>query len=197
MTVQRLLLVLVPALLVSCGSMGPPPTDEFYRLLLPAPAAQTMPVSQRNNVAFVAPFQASGLHGERALIYAYEDGTSLSQYHYHFWIDSPRIMLQQALVKHLESALGLTVLDTATRDANYLITGRIHRFERDSSNGDQTVVALHLEVRTGAAAVPVFSRRYERRQAIAADSVPAAVTAFNQLVAAIFSDFADDWAQSM
>ena len=42
--------------------------------------------------AIVPPFVASGLHGERALVYAHDDGTSLEQYTYHYRVDSPRLL---------------------------------------------------------------------------------------------------------
>jgi ABC-type uncharacterized transport system auxiliary subunit len=127
---------------------------------------------------YVPPFRADGLLSERALVYAHAGGTALEQYNYHFWVDSPRALLQQALLDELRSGLQVRVTREASRDANYSVNGRIIRFERASADGSTTAeLALEMEFFLRHETVAGFSRGYTRSLKLAEDTPQACATA--------------------
>ncbi len=192
MTGQRYLVFLLAVLMTGCGTLSAPPRDKFYRLQVAAAAAPAASLSP-TEVVFVAPFRASGLHGERALIYGHDDGTSLEQYTYHFWIDSPRRLLQHELADYLEGALGVRVVREPVRDARRAINGRIVRLERIAGSGaGQAAVALQFDVERRSGEVPELSRSYQRVIELSDDSVAALVAGINTATAEIFAQFAAD-----
>jgi ABC-type uncharacterized transport system auxiliary subunit len=172
-----------------CSSLSAPPRDNFYRLNISAPQGRT---AEQDSAAltFIAPFSASGLHGERALIYAHADGIALEQYNYHFWIDSPRTLLQTSLAEYLQDVLGVQVVLDATGEEEMTIRGRIVRFEREAAGGSgRGVVALQFDVFRGDGRVPLLTRRYESAVNVEEDSIAAVATAVNAATADVYARF--------
>ena len=195
MTLARIIViaaVILPSL--GCGSLSPPTKDMFYRLNLGSPAA-SIEIGDADDIIYVPPFGASGLHSERALIFAHDDGTSLEQHVYHFWIDSPRVMLQQALADHLRTASKAKVVVEPATSVEFVVRGRVHRFER--SNGGGAQVALNLALYGEDGAVPEFERDYERSIAVRDGSIAASVAALGEGTAEIFVAFTGDLRQHL
>ena len=175
-----------------CSSLSPPPRDNFYRLNISAPEGRSGE-QDSGALTFIAPFSASGLHGERALIYAHADGIALQQYNYHFWIDSPRTLLQTSLAEYLQEVLGVQVVLDATADEAMTIRGRIVRFEREAGDGPgRAVVELQFDVFREDSRVPVMTRRYDSAIDIEEDSIAAAATALNAATADVYARFSTE-----
>jgi ABC-type uncharacterized transport system auxiliary subunit len=186
----------VVALLVTvtagCGSLSPPPKDTFYRLDFELPEVQGASAEERA-VIYLPPFWASGLHSERALVFAHEDGASLEQQVYHFWIDSPRIMLQHALADHIRAAVGARVILEPATAAALTLRGRLRRLERTGSGGSSVAqVAVTLALYEANGSVPKFERDYESSIAASDHSVAAGVAALREGTKQIFTKFSGD-----
>ena len=186
---RAIAIMLLTTAVAGCGSLSAPPTDKFYRLQ-PEPQAAAAGDSA-GPVIFVPPFDASGLHSERALVYAAADGTTLEQYGYHFWIDSPRMLLQQALADQLRGSVARQVVLEPSAEAAYVIRGRIRQFERQASGG-VAQVSLAFEVRGRDASVPEFERVYTRSVELDGDSVAAYAAAAGAAARDVIGEFIRD-----
>jgi ABC-type uncharacterized transport system auxiliary subunit len=145
-------------------------------------------------IVYVPPFAASGLHGERAVVYAHADGTALEQYPYDYWIDSPRILLQQALLSALRAEGRVRAVSEPTSEAAFTTRVRLIDFERRATTGENGAAMLTLEfaLQGESMALPVFERQYTRTLALSADTVPAAVGALSQAVREVTEEIARD-----
>ena len=186
------LIALIFVAMTGCGSLSAPPKDTFYRLDLGLPVPQGESADAKD-VIYLPPFWASGLHSERALVFAHADGTSLEQQVYHFWIDSPRIMLQHALADHLRSVAGARVVLEPATLAAYTLRGRIRRFERTNSGGsDYAQVDLNIALYGSNGSVPEFERNYKSSIPVGGHSIAAGVAALNEGTKQIFTVFTGD-----
>ncbi|MGE0484774.1 MAG: ABC-type transport auxiliary lipoprotein family protein [Gammaproteobacteria bacterium] len=186
-------LAIAMVLITGCGSLSSPPADTFYRLA-PRAMSEVPPPAPEAALIFVPPFDASGVHGERALIYAHADDTTLEQYRYHYWIDSPRNMLQQGLADALRSRLGVHAVTEPVGAAGTL-RGRIVRFERlIGADGDRAVVAIHIDLMAEHGRVPLLTRDYEAAVAVRDDSIAGFVAAMNAAVDEVVTRIVDDFA---
>lgn len=193
----RRLLALLPAFLLSaCGVVGkspPLPEEHYYRLELAAPKPA---VSTLKGVVVVEALEAAAIYSRRPIVYS-EDAQhlTLQEYHYHFWIDPPPRLLQQALVAYLRQAQPeATVADEAGRALwDYRVSGRVLRFERLREGlGWQTAVDIELRVDAAGERRPLLVKNYTRNQAVGGESMEATVQAFAKAAAEIFADFLTD-----
>jgi uncharacterized lipoprotein YmbA len=178
----------VAVLVTACGA--PPKKDTFYRLPDAGPAAAA-DTAHGGPLLHVPPFSANGLVSERALVYARADGTSLEQYNYHFWVDSPRLMLQQALSAALASGLDARVVAEPMAGA-YSVRGRIERLERAAGKGPVARVELGLAVHAPAGGPAVFSRSYARALDPMDESVAASAAALGKASQDILAQFVSE-----
>lgn len=191
---RRSLLCLMLVSLVACGSLSSPPRDRFYRLHSFTPP--TTDATHAPRPLHVPPFEASGLHAKRALIYVHPDDTTLEQYSYHFWIDSPRVLLQSALGDYLREGLGAQVVGQPAAEAT-VVQGRVVRFERlahPDGGLDEAAVVLHFDVFEHGARVPSLSKRYAVMENLPEDTMAAYALAANRAVGQVFEQFLNDLA---
>lgn len=189
---QSLLLGVLTTLLCACSTLTPPPRDHFYRVQLEPLEMKTFDADEGGTI-FVAPLSASGLHSERAIISVSADGTTLLQSSYHFWIDSPRHMLQRELADYLSASLARPTTVEPMRGAEYVVRAHIQQFERITGAATPQVVAvLVFEVFAGDTELPVLSRRYARTREVGDATVAGAVRALNAATGEIFAAFAAD-----
>ncbi len=182
-------LSLALCLLVLSGCGGTPKKDTFYRL--PDAAGSAMVTVEDGPVLYIPPFGADGLHGERALIYAHDDGTTLEQYNYHYWVDSPRQLLQQALATHLRATHRIAL--TPSADAVHSLRGRIVRFERQGQGKNGTAeVELEFELLPADTDVPVFARRYARSAALSDDEIGSCAGALGRAAQEVLVELSTD-----
>ena len=164
-------------LLALAGCAATPPKDSFYRL--PATVASATVKVADGPIIYIPPFVADGLHGERALVYAHDDGTTLEQYTYHYWVDSPRLLLQQALAARLRGAHRVVTAPSA--DASYTLRGHIAKFERQGTGkGAKAEVSLEFELLPADTDVAQFARVYQRSVPLADDAMSSCAGALGQ-----------------
>ena len=97
------ILALLTAVLSGCGSVSPIPSDTFYRFAdLSAPSPQTK--AWTNGVIAIERVRASGIYKDRAIAVLNDDGVSLKQSKYHYWNDSPEVLIQQRILEHAMKA---------------------------------------------------------------------------------------------
>ena len=187
-----LVVVMGALLLTACAGFSEPKKDLFFRL--PELAATAPRESQpAGPIVYVPPFLASGVHGERALLYAHADGTSLEQYTYSYWVDSPRVLFQQALVEHLRAKSDRRVVVVPSADASHTVTGRIRKFERhDDGKHGVAEIALEFEVVSGDSVAADFVRSYARALVLNDDDVGRCAAALGGAAQEILAQFADD-----
>lgn len=174
--------------LCGCGSLSAPPKDRFYRLAA-VPAVASERTEGDGPLVYVAPLEASGLHAERAIVYAHDDGASLEQHGYHFWIDSPRVMFQHALAGRLAEDAGVRVVTMVTPEADYVIRGRIERFEQTGDRGGGAVAVALRAYEGTRAATPFLERTYARTEGGDGTGVRSSVSAIGVASSAIVDEF--------
>lgn len=192
MIVQQLAVATIALVLSACSSLSAPPRDNFYRL--PSAAKATTTASVTSAAVVVPPLRASGLHGERALVFAHPDGTRLEQYSYHYWIDSPRVLLQQALIERLKSGLGVQAIGEPSAQAEHTVVATIIRFERaDDGTTTSAMVELDFDVFNRQSRVPVMSQRYRHSEPLSDDSIAAAAVGIGAASSAVLDQFSNDY----
>jgi len=138
---------LLSGLLAGCfGSTPPPPRDHFYRLLVPAPRAETG--SRLPGVLLVRPLDADALLRERPILFSADGGThELQQHDYHYWTDPPPRMIQGQMVDYLSrTGFAASVVTPDLRvESDFEVRGRIKRLERLMGDGGPRV-AVELEL---------------------------------------------------
>ena len=177
------------ALVLAACSQPPVPEDHFYRIGVAAPQARPQPLAETIEVER---FIADGVVADRPIVYS-DRGSAheVQAYHYHFWVEPPTVMLQNQLVSFLRSAnVAKRVVTPELRiEPDYVVTGKIIRFEQVRGNPPGIAVELELALkRSGDDRVLVLESRKIEAQA-ANDSVAAAVAAISQAVTRLFQDF--------
>jgi ABC-type uncharacterized transport system auxiliary subunit len=181
------------SVLAGCG--GAPPKDSFYRLPV-FEAGDSMAPVDVGPIIYIPPFAADGLHGERALVYAHDDGTTLEQYTYHYWADSPRLMLQQALAARVRGTR--RVVTTPSAEARYTLRGRIDCLDvKGTAKGATAEVSLEFELSPVDTDVPEFTRSVKRSVALGDDRTSARAAALaaaaEDALASFVSDLNTNW----
>lgn len=184
--------------LMGCVGAGAVPEQRFYRLPEPRPAAVSAPLF--TTPLFTTPLgiprlRASGLYHERAILY-FDPQTPLSlrPYHYHFWHDSPTIMIRDHLAAYLRNAGAATEIVRFQDEgqAGQQLHGRLIRFEREVMESRMVVhIALELSLEAGRE-VLMPPRRYALRREVADRSLHSTVTAFGEGLETIYAQLLAD-----
>lgn len=175
---------------------GTGPSDQFYRLDVPMPAALPSPVL--SGVVEVGRFAAEGLTGERALLYSYRDKPDqLSRYGYHLWVDPPPVLLQNQLVRILRETRAASTVVTADLRVppDVLIEGHLRRFEQIAGGSPAVVVEMDLGVVRLRGGELLQLRTYRVEKSMAGEQPAEAVTAFQAAVGEVFARFLGDLAE--
>jgi ABC-type uncharacterized transport system auxiliary subunit len=148
MILRYLLLFLAILLHTGCGGLEPIPGDTFYRLKqINISSINENRASWTEKGLAVERFHAIGVYKDRAIALLQDDGVSLKQSKYHYWNDSPEILLQERFVEHaLKHKVAAAVMLDITADAEYVVTGRILRFERIKTAGGADAVTIRLDM---------------------------------------------------
>ncbi len=194
MSLRFVALLFVVLIQASCGTMEPIPGDTFYRLKQdssPNPSSSTAPWT--SNTLVVERFRANGIYKDRAIAMLQQDEVSLTQSKYHYWNDSPEILLQERFLEFARSHKLAThvALDTSN-NADYVVTGRILRFERVKSGDASYEVSIHLELgvrRASGGRELVFRDDFTFQEAVPGEQIPDAVALFSRGTEQLFSQF--------
>lgn len=187
------LAVLTVTVLAGC-TQPPVPEDTFFRLTLDAPARQFEAPPLHGTVE-VQRFSADGLIGERALVYDSDAGRQrLHQRHYHFWTDSPTRMLQELLVEYLREAnLAPQVVTPEHRArSDYVVDGKIKRFEYVTASPGRATVVLELSLRRLSDDELLILSTYQAEAGSGDDSAVGSVRALEQAVSGAYTRFLED-----
>ena len=183
--------------LLGCAGPSPIPHDRYYRVAPPVPATPAAQSSWTDGTLYVAPFVASGVYAERALLVSEAEGTRIKPQRYEFWIDSPSKILQGSLIEHLES-LAVSPRVSAARPRtppSLIIRGRVVRFELAQRDGVYTPdVAINFEIidpEKGA----IFAETFAATGRPVDDPRGAGEPGFSAPLRAIFDQFVDDVTQ--
>ncbi|MBL4616046.1 MAG: membrane integrity-associated transporter subunit PqiC [Magnetovibrio sp.] len=131
-------------LVSACATPPPAPEDVFYRLS-PRAAAPAAAMALLDGVVEVERFTASGSLASRPLLFSEPGSNAVSEYHYHYWIEAPPILLQNALVSYMRSARvsDLVVTPDMRARPDYTVRGRLIRLE--TVQGETSVGVAELE----------------------------------------------------
>jgi ABC-type uncharacterized transport system auxiliary subunit len=166
------------------------PDDNYYRLSVTPPATGSVLL---NGVVEVERFRADGLISGRPIAYTEGKG-HLSEYHYHFWVEPPVDLLQDAMVKYLRGAniANHVVTPELRMDEHYLLTGKIKRLERDLSNGHMVAVELEIGLKRVVDDKILVLKTYTRSIKQNGETVHGAVQAINTALTDIYAEFLND-----
>lgn len=177
-----------------CAAAPAAPEDNFYRLN-PKPS-ETLGSSPLSGATLeVARFVADGSVSNRPLLYTTEDNpNAVSEFHYHFWIEAPPILIKDALVSYLRAGnFAKRVVTPEMRvAAEYSVLGRIKRLEVSNGLKYSGVVALEIGLRRNSDNELLVLEEYEARVVASANNVGAAIMAVEQAVEKVFKQFTDD-----
>ncbi len=193
------MLVVALALTVLAGCSQPPvPRDQFYRLgaNLPEQAFGNPPVS---GTLLVNRLRADGLISQRPILFATrEQPNRIEQHNYHYWFESPPLMLRDALIDYLRTVKAATdvVSDQDRRDAGCELGGILRRIEHVTTGGEPSVTVIEIEfvLRRNANDAILLHRTYRAEQAAIDLTMVATVNAFDQALSALFQRLVSEMA---
>ncbi len=189
----------IVAMMSLAGCVQPPvPVDRFYRLAIDA-AAPRLDTPALSGTVIVDRFDSDSLVRQRSVVFSQSTNPlELRQYTYHYWAQSPPVMIQDRLISYLRAANAATTVDAreARQDAGCRITGVIRRFERVLGD-DSTGAAVEIDMRVTRVNDLATLWRHDYVAAVAAQSGAMAdtVAAFDTAIAVIFGAFVGHLAQ--
>ncbi|MCK4938841.1 MAG: membrane integrity-associated transporter subunit PqiC, partial [Rhodospirillaceae bacterium] len=117
--------------LTACSTAPTVPQDNFYRIT-PKPTSIQQGTMLKGATIEVARFVADGSVSNRPILYSSASNpNSVSEFNYHFWIESPPTLIKDALVSYMRAAgVAERVVTPEMRvSSDYSVLGRIKRLE--------------------------------------------------------------------
>jgi len=182
-------------LLSGCAATQTVPEDHFYRLSeLPAARYSTPPIP---GVLKVERVRAAGIFQERALLFSHTATPQLvERYHYHFWVDTPGVLIRRQLIDYLRrrGIAQLVVGDEPAGQGPMRLQLQLDDLERivDADGSIRVRVSLETVVTRGSGGRPLMIRRYQRVARVAGRSIPASIRAMDQALGEIYRELARD-----
>jgi len=183
--------VLGMSFLSACASAPAVPEDAFYRL---TPVSDQAGAQTIDGVVEVGRFAASGALGNRPLLMTDRGSNAVTEYNYHFWIESPPSLLQSVLVSSLRSSKVAKQIVTPEMRVtpDYTVTGRVLRMETVRGSQPSGVVAFELSLRNESTGKIVVLKEYLSEVPSSNDRVQDGAKALEQAVNKAFSSFIAD-----
>ncbi|HEY9078463.1 ABC-type transport auxiliary lipoprotein family protein [Magnetovibrio sp.] len=188
-----LALGLMAGVLGACAVPPPAPEDAFYRLS-PRAAAPVASTPVLTGVVEVDRFAAAGSLANRPLLFSEPGSSAVSEYHYHFWIEAPPILLQNALVSYLRSTeVAERVVTPEMRvRPDYTIRGRVMRLETVKGESAIGIAEFELSLRRESDGELLVLGEYRAEVPSGPNGVKTDVTALEKAVDKAFQDFVAD-----
>lgn len=190
---QKCAVALIAALaltVLSACSQPPVPRDQFYRLgsNLPQQALANTPIT---GTLVVNRLRADGLISQRPILFATrEQPNRIEQHNYHYWFESPPLMLRDALIDYLRAvrAANDVVSDQDRREGGCELTGILRRIEHVTAGGEPSVTVIEIEfmLRRVAQDEVLLHRTYRAEQTAIDLTMDATVNAFDQALGALY-----------
>ncbi len=183
------------AVLVAAACAQPPlPEDHFYRLVVAAPkGGATAP--KLGGTLEVQRFDADGLTAGRSIVYSDSARPEeLREYHYHFWVEPPPVMLRDQFVAYLRGAgIASAVVTPEVRvEPDFVLTAKLKRLEQIVGPASRAAVEVDVAVRRTADDRLMFQGSYgvqvDAKSRAVVDAVAAFTTALSQVYAKIIAD---------
>jgi ABC-type uncharacterized transport system auxiliary subunit len=191
----RSAILLASLVLASCSTTQHIPEEQYYRLPEPlAHEAQDLdPAVLGLSPWTIAAFDAGGLYGGRAVVYAQaHEPLRLQRYHYKFWVKPPPELARDHLLAMLRLRdIQQTTLqgDRPAADQGH-IDGRIVRFEQWLEGGRaEAIVQMELQYTFPSDAAPRLVRRYDVRRSAASTDLDQTAIAFAAALTEIYRAF--------
>ena len=182
-------LLLVNIISVAGCLGGPAPTDQFYQLELSEPESTFETPPLRGTLQVRRP-EANALTGERPLLYRQsQQSTQIHRHAYHRWVDSPTIMIQQEMTRHLRKAhLADQVVTPQLRvKVDYILSCQILKLERIVDGSPSVVMELELGITSIQDNRALLLQTYREEQPANGDGIDSSVVAYNQALSKILS----------
>ncbi|MBT4770375.1 MAG: hypothetical protein HOO00_07635 [Rhodospirillaceae bacterium] len=197
MNARRLInaFIIIPFLMVGLAACAQPkvPDEHFYRLDAEMPEGLSAPLF--SGVMMVEPFRGNGLTRERPLLYSTADTPlEVKQYNYHYWIDTPTLMVQDKVVGFAREAnIAETVITPDMRILpDYIMNGHIKRLDRIvGRNGSTAVVEIEFNLMDAHSDRPVLMKNYLVEEK-AGDDMPSTIEAFKRAFTKVFAELKAD-----
>ena len=185
--------VVLVGLVAACTSAPPAPEDAFYRLS-PRADAPVIQAPLLKGVIEVDRFAASGSMANRPVLFVEPGSNAISEYHYHFWIEAPPILLQNALVSYLRSAgIAERVVTPELRvSPDYTVRGRLMRLETLVGDMPKGVAEFELSLRRERDGALLVLGEYIGEVPSVRNGVKTDVVAIEQAANNAFRDFVAD-----
>lgn len=185
--------VLLVGLVAGCASAPPAPEDAFYRLS-PRAAAPLVGEPMLKGSVEVDRFAASGSLANRPVLFLEAGSNAVSEYHYHFWIEAPPILLQNALVSYLRSTgIAERVVNPEMRvSPDYTVQGRLMRLETLVGETPKGVVEVELSLRRESDGALLVLGEYASEVPSASKGIKADVLAIEKAANNAFQKFVAD-----
>lgn len=187
---RRIVVLLLAALLYACGGIARVPEERFYRLDTDMPAASSAAPTVEGilSVHFVA---SAPLYRDRAMLYS-EPSTParLQRYHYHYWIDTPPLLLQRGFAGYLRAAgfASRVVTPEEGVDGAYRLRLVLERFEHQRGpNGGRVNVAWTLALSERASGRLLRQEQLQTTAGVRGDEFSAVAAAYAQAVTELYA----------
>ncbi|MEX2450765.1 MAG: ABC-type transport auxiliary lipoprotein family protein [Rhodospirillales bacterium] len=167
------------------------PKDNYYRLQTSAPKhVYEKPLF--SGTVEVQRFHADGLMANRSIAYAEAEApNTLNEYNYHFWTEPPPVMLRDKMIDYMRAAkVAVKIVPPELRiSSDYIVSGKIKRFEHIRGAGEHAAVELELAARNNKNGELLYLGTYGVKTPVEGSNVAAAVTAINHSVEEIYARF--------
>jgi len=163
------------------------PSQELGKMYVLSPNLPSNAGAQHPSwqIAVMSPEASSSLATDRIAI---RRGDQLDYYANAQWTDAAPQLLQTLFIRALEKNGVTAASDVAGIDSDYILQSELHTFEAryDHSDGAPTIVVdVTVKLVTSRSATIVASRDFHLEQPASANSVDAAVAAFDQAVGSL------------
>ena len=195
---RKALSILISAGLLSlsaCGGTTNVPEDHYYRLEIQSPQSSAQKIK---GIIEVDRFTADGLTAGRPIVYSNRaKANELKEYHYHFWVEAPPVLLRDQLVRYMRTAgIATNVVTPEMRiEPNVAVQGRIVRLEQVLGTPNAVVLELEFGVKDIDNERLMMLKTYRIEKPAEDAGVGAALQAFNAAVADAFALFIKDMPQ--
>ncbi len=183
--------------LTACAAAPTVPQDNFYRLT-PKPASDSsggQGAMLKNATVEVARFVADGSVSNRPILYSSDTNpNSVSEFNYHFWIESPPTLIKDALVSYMRAAGAAERVVTPEMrvSSDYSVLGRIKRLEIYTGSKYMGVAAFEIGLRRNSDGELMMLNEYESMVEAKNHSVGSVITAVEKATEEVFASFIAD-----